>query len=127
MLPIKRMSKLTHRLLKNIDYAQIAATRRANFQSLHGALGSLNSLKLDSTAAQVPMVYPFYTKVPALRQRLIENRIYVAQYWPNVVEWTEEGDLEREYALRILPLPIDQRYSASDMERIVGIVRGGLQ
>jgi hypothetical protein len=125
-LPIRRMSALTQRLLRNIDYAQVCRKRRENYMTLHERLGSLNRLRLALSDSQVPMVYPFHAGVPELRQQLIENRIYVAQYWPNVGQWTQETDLERDYAENIVPLPIDQRYSCSHMERILSVVGGML-
>ena len=33
------------------------------------------------------MIYPFYTDDIYLRARLIKQHIFVAQYWPNVLEW----------------------------------------
>ena len=121
-VPVRRMSHLTQRLLRNIDYAQVSAKRRTNFSTLHDGLGSLNELKFGLMDADVPMAYPFYTHVRALRQRLIENRVFVAKYWPNVVRWTKPGDLERDYAENIVPLPVDQRYCPSDMKRILSLI-----
>ena len=54
-----------------------------------------------------------------LRQRLIANKVFVAKYWPNVEEWTEEENGERWMANHILPLPIDQRYDKDDMNRTI--------
>lgn len=120
---IKKMSNLTQRLLGSIDYHEVSKRRRTNFLMLHEELGSLNGLRLQLADESVPMVYPLYVEHSGLRQHLVENRIYVAQYWPNVVQWTEQDDLERDYAENIVPLPIDQRYSASHMCRIVAAVR----
>lgn len=122
-LPIRSMSNLTQRLLGNIDYAQIPKKRRVNFMALHERLGPLNKLKLTLSDSQTPMVYPFWTDVPDLRRQLIENRIYVAQYWPNVLLWTESTDLEYDMAVNIVPLPIDQRYSVDIMDHITDVVR----
>jgi hypothetical protein len=118
-LPMMRMSKLTLRLLQNIDYQQVAMRRRKNFQALHNELRLINKLEFSLADDQVPMIYPFYFPKPGLRQQLIEERIFVAQYWPNVLQWTKEDDLEHEYAENLIALPIDQRYSHDDMNRIV--------
>lgn len=126
-LAIKKMSHLTRRLLKGIDYTQVSSRRRANFLTLHEALAPLNKLRFELTDNSVPMVYPFYGGLTDLRQRLIENRIYVAQYWPNVIQWTKPDDLERRYTECIVPLPIDQRYTSDDMKRIIAVLHAVLR
>lgn len=123
-LPIAGMSNLTQKLLKNIDYVGASRKRRENYMILHEALGSMNMLALTLTDTSVPMTYPFYSGLRGIRQHLIENRIYVARYWPNVLEWTDPDDLEWVYADQIAPLPIDQRYSSADMRRIIATVHG---
>ena len=69
------------------------------------------------------MVYPYLTKDGSLRRRLIEERVFVATYWPNVLQWCGEGDQEYRLAERLLPLPIDQRYGRAQMERIAALVQ----
>ena len=71
----------------------------------------------------VPMVYPFLSEESGLRDHLIYNKIFVAKYWPNVLEWTEEESLEHLLTSKLVPLPVDQRYLPDDMERIVSKVR----
>ena len=121
--PIKRMSKLTQRLMQGIDYEQIAQKRRANYQQLHTALGASNTLSLPLEEDVVPMVYPYLTPVKCLREKLIENKIFVARYWPNVLDWTTEDDVEYFLAYQMQPLPIDQRYREEDMNRIIDIIQ----
>ena len=116
--PIRRMSSLTHRLMASIDYKQIADRRRQNYQCLDHALGNQNGIKLSMLADAVPMVYPFLTSDAALRQRLIDNKIFVAQYWPNVLDWTGKDTLEHQLTRQLLPLPIDQRYREDEMKRM---------
>ncbi len=120
--PIRRMSELTHRMMQGIDYEQIAQKRRANYQQLHAALGGSNTLSLSLEEDAVPMVYPYLTPTNGLRERLIENKIFVARYWPNVLEWTNKDDVEYFLACQMLPLPIDQRYGEEDMNRIITLI-----
>ena len=42
--PIRKMSKLTQRMMQGIDYESAAQRRRANFQMLHDALGKENKI-----------------------------------------------------------------------------------
>ena len=120
--PIKRMSKLTQRMMQGIDYARIAEQRRANYQQLHDALGKSNTLSLPLEEGAVPMVYPYMASVKGLREKLIENKIFVARYWPNVLEWTTRDDIEYLLAYKMQPLPIDQRYGEDDMDRIITLI-----
>jgi hypothetical protein len=70
------------------------------------------------------MVYPYLTDDAALKQRLIQDEIFVATYWPNVMEWCSNDDIEYKLATRIIPLPIDHRYGMKDMRRIINTILG---
>lgn len=107
--PILRMSNLTKALLGNIDYGKVAEQRLSNFNFLHSRLHS--EFPFAMADDDIPMVYPYVTDDSGLRARLIQQKIYVATYWPGV---SNCGDLQE----RILPLPIDQRYGLEDMGRI---------
>ena len=117
--PIRKMSGLTDRIMASIDYAGVAERRRNNFKQLDKALGDINGIKWNLADDAVPMVYPFLTSDPNLRQRLIDNKIYVAQYWPNVLHNSDEISIEYTLTKRLLPLPIDQRYGEQEMNRII--------
>ena len=121
--PIRKMSKLTHRMMQGIDYEVAAQRRRANFQMLHEALGKENNLELPLNSNAVPMVYPYLGPVEGLREKLIENKIFVARYWPNVLDWTKPEDIDYLLAHQMQPLPVDQRYGVEDMNRIISIVK----
>ena len=120
--PILRMSKLTERLMQSIDYDVIAKKRRANFMQLHNALCDSNHLNLPLEDDVVPMVYPYMVAKEGLRDKLIANKIFVARYWPNVLDWTEKGSVEYLLTEQMLPLPIDQRYDEEDMKYIINII-----
>ncbi len=121
-LPIKEMSTLTQRLLKNIDYKSIAENRKNNFLSLHAGLKKINILKLELYGHQVPMTYPFMSNNSELRLELIKNKIFVAQYWPNVTRWSSADSLEYKYAVNIVHLPISQMCAFADMKRIINLI-----
>lgn len=120
--PIRKMSKLTQRIMQSIDYEAAAKKRRENFQMLHEVLGEKNNLVLPFDEDAVPMVYPFLAPIKGLREKLIENKVFVARYWPNVLDWTTKDDIEYLLAYQMQPLPVDQRYGREDMERIVKII-----
>ena len=117
-MPIRFMSKLTARIMCSIDYESVADRRRKNYKQLYDALGGM---QLPENA--VPMVFPFRSEdgVP-LRRKLIDRKIYVAKYWPNVLEWADSECDETEICNNLIPLPIDQRYGEEDMVRIIDSV-----
>jgi hypothetical protein len=121
--PIKSMSNITQCLLKNIDYKIIAKKRKENFDYLHRALGALNLFEIDDDDDSIPLIYPFLSYNEDLRNYLIQNKIFIAQYWPNVLEWCDKNDLEYNFAKYILPLPIDQRYGENEMKLIISIIK----
>ena len=82
-------------------------------------LGEENNLQLTLDVDAVPMVYPFFVPINGLREKLIENKIFVARYWPNVLDWTTKDDIEYLLAFQMQPLPIDQRYGKIQMKRII--------
>lgn len=120
--PIRKMSKLTQRIMQSIDYEVAAKKRMENYHMLHEVLGVENNLVLPFEEDAVPMVYPFLAPIKELREKLIENKVFVARYWPNVLEWTTEKDIEYLFAYQMQPLPIDQRYSEGDMRRLLNII-----
>ena len=68
---------------------------------------------------ECPLVYPYFTDDSTLKKKLIENKIFVATYWPNVYEWCKEESLEYQFADKIVAIPIDQRYGEEEMEYVI--------
>ena len=121
--PIRKMSKLTQALLRTIDFEKVKSKRRENFAILHSLLGSSNKFKLDSLESiACPMVYPYMTDDNSLRQRLIDRKVFVATYWPNVTEWCECASSEFQLSKNIIPLPIDQRHAKEDLIEILKLL-----
>ena len=121
--PIKRMSNLTQRMMQGIEYKKAAEQRRDNYEQLHTALGKSNDLSIPLEEDAVPMVYPYLAPIKDLREKLIENKVFIARYWPNVLEWTTDDAIEYQLTCQMQPLPIDQRYGKEDMERIIDIIK----
>lgn len=119
--PIKRMSKLTERLMQSIDYDAVAAKRRENFNYLHKHLSGSNQLHLTLGEDMVPMVYPYLPDKDGLRDYLIQNKVYVAKYWPNVQNWCQE-QIELVLTNRLIPIPIDQRYEKEEMSLMLNLI-----
>ncbi|KQS95214.1 hypothetical protein [Chryseobacterium sp. Leaf394] len=120
--PIKLMSDLTKLLLMNIDFHFVKEQRQRNFQFLHDKLKKKNLLSISYNHDSIPMVYPFRTKDPLVKEKLINQKIYCASYWPNVIDWCSAEQNSHILAKEIVALPIDQRYSVEDMEKILQYV-----
>lgn len=117
--PIRYMSKFTKRLMQGINYRLVAERRRENYEYLRMALGGI-PLVDDA----VPMIFPYTIEDgQTLRKHLIQNRVFVAKYWPNVDDWAGANASETWMANNILPLPIDQRYGIEDMKRIIELIK----
>lgn len=122
--PIRRMSFQTQTILTQINYNTIIERRRQNYQYLCKALEEMNLLRLPSMDSFVcPMVYPFMTDDESLRRRFIESKVFVARYWPNVLEWCKEDEFEYKLATQVIALPIDQRYGEIEMKKIIEIFK----
>lgn len=121
-MPLRRMSKLTNKLLRNIDFDSVREIRNENFITLHKALKSENEFTqiIEKSDINGPMVYPFLKKGnDKLRQQLISKKVFVARYWPNVIDWTNTEDgFEKHLYDNLIPLPIDQRWNKEDMHLV---------
>ena len=123
--PIKQMSNLTRILLSSIDFERIKEKRTENFLFLHEKLGTSNMLPIGEIRKDFncPMVYPYCSDDAGLRKRLIDNKVFVATYWPNVLEWCDEDKLEHSLARFVMPIAIDQRYTKEDLSFVINIIK----
>lgn len=116
--PIRTMSHKTFDILEHIDYDKVAAKRVENFRILNDALGKKNQLNLSE--GNIPMVYPYWVPNGSnLRAKLISNKIFCAQYWPNVYQWSRKGELEYDVAENLIAIPCDQRYGKENLKIII--------
>lgn len=120
--PIRWMSKLTEKLLATIDYEFVAKRRINNYLLIDKKIKCKNTLCFDLPENAVPMVYPYMTETKELKKKLIFNKIFVATYWSNVIEWTTPEMLEYKYANRLIFIPIDQRLNDMDFNFIESFI-----
>lgn len=120
--PIKKMSELTHNLLRGVDYNLISQVRTENFICLQNELKAINKLKL--TVPEGAFMYPLYIDNGAeIRKQLQKEKIYIPTLWPAVFDICSENDLEYDLANNILPLPVDQRYNTDDMKYMSELIK----
>lgn len=120
--PARRMSPLTRYMASGINWHRAARTRCRNYEILQRSLGCINRLPLPQQAPCAPFCYPLVTGIPDLRDSLIEAGVALPLFWPEVVENTTPADTENRLARTLLPLPLDQRYTACDMKDLCRLI-----
>lgn len=116
-----------------LDLTALRARRAANARLLTGLLGSI-PVEARAWAAPPPVpprVVPFGVQLlctsrkvrDALKQGLVDHRIYPAVHWAQDPAGLWSGDAAaRALGDRTLTLPTDHRYGESDIARIVAAV-----
>ena len=119
--PMARMSALTENLLHAVDYGAAKERRLANWTVLDGALGASNRLLV--TTPEAPFMYPYMVAdAEGVRGRMAAEGVFVPTLWPNVPGDVRAGSASIDFSNNILPLPVDQRYGADDMERVLEVL-----
>lgn len=116
----RKMSLLTEKLLRSVDYSHIINSRKNNFNKLHSILKRHNRYDFDDKVSSVPYSYPLLLNID-IRKKLIDRRIYVPTLWKEKITEEYINKVEYDYSKNICHLPMDQRYNTEDMEYI-GIV-----
>lgn len=125
---VLEMSNLTSAILSSLDYKDIKNKRELNFKLLHENLKDINELIINkSLMNNGPMVYPLLISKDGIREYLIENKIYVATYWKDVLKRVDKNSFEAHLTKYLLPLPIDQRYGEEEMQYIIKIIKKKLE
>jgi len=122
---VQQPSALAERILSGIDYDRARERRRRNFAFVHKTLGRMNTLAiaLEPSADAVPYCYPFLPEQVIAREPLWRSQIFVPELWPELATRPAAAFAwERDLAARLLPLPIDHRYGAVDMERMCDLI-----
>jgi hypothetical protein len=117
------MSKLTKHLLSGIDYAAIEKVRNKNFDYLNRVFSDINGW-VGARSESSPMVYPLLlqTNADKIRKSLVENGVYVSQWWKWVIDSDGANEYEKELSRNLLPIPIDQRYTIDDMKELAKVL-----
>lgn len=121
--PIMEMSVLTHKALEMTDYERAAKRRRENFLAINDKMKEWGIMDIDLPEESVPMIYPLFCRHEDARKTLIENRIYIPQWWKYLLDYPEINEVEQELSCYLLPLPVDQRYDYEDMRRMLSVIR----
>lgn len=115
----RAISPLSAHLLSLVDLGEVVRIRRRNFARYREALG--DRMLLAPGDGDVPFFFPLWWPHDAPpRRELAAEQIFVPRFWADVEERTG-GDFawEREVSRRLVPLPIDQRYTEQDCDRVI--------
>lgn len=115
-----QMSILSERLLGGIDYRSVKRCRRDNFAFFHRHLADLNRFPFFYNDESTPICYPLLLDFVIDKRQLHEQNIYIPTYWPNI---TSDFVVEREFAQRMLPLPIDHRYNQDACRHLLEVLK----
>lgn len=118
----RAMSGRTLAALQGFDWRAEAVRRRANWTALASGLAGM-ALWPEQDVPFTPLAYPILVEdAAAMSAWLADRRIWAPRHWaevPSPPSFTGAHDLAR----RCLSLPLDGRYGAADMARIVEAVR----
>ena len=116
---LKNMSLLSEILLSNIDYKWVAEKRLENFHYLHENLKDINQFKIHTNFKGVPLCYPFLPKKTIDKSIFHKKNLFIPRFWERSIAIVSSGyEFEKEFADRLLPLPIDQRYKIKDLKYV---------
>lgn len=119
--PPRRMSPLTRALVGSIHWGELAAARVRNYVELHASLASLNRWSLPDVPPSAPFCYPLLSGISGLRDELIDARLALPLFWPEVIRDTPATSPSNALARSLLPLPLDHRYSAEQILKAMGM------
>ncbi|WP_430895828.1 MULTISPECIES: hypothetical protein [unclassified Paraflavitalea] len=119
---IEDMSSFSRYHLQHIDQDALAAKRLSNFQVAHSILG--NSNRFDTSAINAGLYYPFFPSVLVDKKRFFQRNIFISTLWGDLFErpQTDQFSFEKEISTYLIPIPIDHRYNAADIEHICSVV-----
>ncbi len=126
---ILQMSGLTKALLANINYTEIAEIRKRNFlyaHELYKEVNLINPLQFIDESC-VPMVYPLIIENSEIVKYLAENKIYTGRWWNSVLKMVDTNSVEANLSKFMIPLPIDQRYSETEIRYVAELISNFIQ
>lgn len=123
---ILNMSKLSEKILQTIDYEFVGRARVNNFNYIHQSFSKLNKLKISATLNNVPFCYPLLLEQKIDKKLFHNKKLFIPTLWPDILT-RKDGKIftfEKEFVDRLIPIPIDHRYTKSDMKKIIKIIKG---
>lgn len=116
----RAMSEITKTLLSHSISRYSNIQRLENFKRLHDYFSKINNLRIQSDVSS-PLCYPLLLKkdVAKIREALVNENIFTPKYWPDLKLGLDSNSFENKLANFMVCLPIDHRYTLSDMDYII--------
>lgn len=119
-----RISDTSSKVQGSLDIELLKRKRRENFKILQESLHEVvRPLFFLNSGGEVPLYFPIFVEDrDSLQQYLIKNDIYAPVVWPkSEIQPIGCNGAENAYN-HLLCIPIDQRYDADDMNRIIEVI-----
>jgi len=117
---------LSSRIQSNLDINELTEKRRSNYCSLAEGLQKVKGMEIIFKILPndvVPLYFPLLVEDRKHVQDLLaNNNVYAPVVWPKADCCPIICELVEDIYKHILCIPIDQRYSTSDMKKIVKIL-----
>lgn len=121
---IYNISEMSAKVQANLDVNELKSKRRANFELLSQKLKQYVQPVFTLKDREVPLYFPVLVNDRgALQKHLVANAIYAPVVWPKDDKQTKQCEGAENAYEHLLCIPIDQRYGADDMERIVEVIK----
>ena len=127
-MKVLKMSKLTSKILNSVCTDTIINRRKENYKIYDSLLKEHNICQLSIHENDVPLGYIFVSKKKKkkkkknLRQILLQNKVYVPVYWPNLNTEFGENSLAHKLSEKLYCLPIDQGLDINDINKISNLI-----
>ncbi len=120
-----KMSSFSKYLLNKFDFDEIISKRRRNYFYLIGKLSNVGGVKVlypELKKEVCPLGCPILVESrDEVRNKLILNKIYPPVHWELPEDVGKEHEESWKLSGKILTIPIDQRYSIRDMDKVVEV------
>ncbi len=122
-LGVKKMSRLTTKMLQGVNYDSIKNKRRSNFELYHSLLSKPNEYHVSIGKNDVPLCYPLVVNNNQLRGVLRDQKIYIPYYWPEIEDRYGKSNSASRLSHKIFCLPVDQGLETEEIEYIVNKIQ----
>ncbi|MBC3805025.1 hypothetical protein GH808_11340 [Acetobacterium fimetarium] len=122
---IKKISKFSEYLLKCYNVSYLITKRKENYAQLLREIVAIGLKPIvEIEEACCPFVLPIsIDKRDDLRAYLEKNKVYCAIHWPLEKTSLYENLRSRNMSMKILSLPIDQRYGTYEISYLISVLK----
>lgn len=121
---ILRISKISQKILKTIDYTKIKKRRVQNYNFINDKLNNYNLLKILNDENSIPYCYPLLLNRKIEKNNFHINNIFIPTLWPDILlRENKDYSFEKDFTQKLVPIPIDHRYNLNDMKNMLKIVK----